>query len=393
MARLVTRICRIGADAAIRSLCLGFLLRSLRGATAQRRDGYAAEEFESSPWFRPGKNVTPVEVREPHEGTLRSVFLIGLTLGFIYLCWKLVAPFLAAFVWALALAIACAPLRIRLVAHLQKFWVSVLLVAFVAIVIAVPLTFVLRQLFQELLKPQSNLRDSFDTHVSPILAWADRQFDLTQLAQQAAAAAAGWIAPVLAHSAGAISQTGVTLLALFFFLRDQDEILATLRRLVPLSPEETDMLMVRIGSAVRSTVHGRLFVGLLQGTLGGIAFALLGLPAPVLWALIMSILSIMPMLGAFIVWVPMSILLVVGGHWIRAVILVAWGVLVIHPVDNLLYPVLVGARLGLHPLVLFIAFVGGVLVFGPAGLILGPCIIAGAAGLLELWEARQCRLA
>ena len=104
----------------------------------------------------------------------------------------------------------------------------------------------------------------------------------------------------------------------------------------------------------------------------------------------MALLSILPMLGAFIVWVPASIFLLIGDHWIRALIVAVWGVAVIHPVDNILYPVLVGARMGLHPLVLFIAFVGGLVVFGPAGLILGPCIVAVAAAMAELWETRQC---
>jgi predicted PurR-regulated permease PerM len=105
----------------------------------------------------------------------------------------------------------------------------------------------------------------------------------------------------------------------------------------------------------------------------------------------MSLLSILPVLGAFVVWVPASVFLLVGGHWIRAVIVAVWGLAVIHPVDNVLYPVLVGARLGMHPLVLFVAFVGGLIAFGPAGLILGPCIIAAAVGIVKVWEARQCR--
>jgi predicted PurR-regulated permease PerM len=104
----------------------------------------------------------------------------------------------------------------------------------------------------------------------------------------------------------------------------------------------------------------------------------------------MSFLSILPVLGAFVVWAPAAAFLLIGGHWIRALIVLAWGLAVIHPVDNILYPVLVGARLGMHSLVLFVAFVGGLIAFGPAGLILGPCIVAAAGSLAEVWEARQC---
>ena len=177
--------------------------------------------------------------------------------------------------------------------------------------------------------------------------------------------------------------------AFFFFLRDQEIGLAAIRRMLPLEDSETDLLFTRVSSAVRSAIYGRLFIGLLQGFLGGVIFALVGLPAPVLWGAVMSILSTLPVLGAFIVWVPAGVFLLADGHWIRALIVLVWGLAVIHPVDNLLYPVLVGTRLGMHPLVLFVAFVGGLIAFGPSGLILGPCIIAFAAGIVEVWKSRS----
>jgi predicted PurR-regulated permease PerM len=103
----------------------------------------------------------------------------------------------------------------------------------------------------------------------------------------------------------------------------------------------------------------------------------------------MILLSLLPVFGAFLVWVPASLFLVAQGHWIRGIIVAAWGFAIIHPVDNILYPVLVGEKIGLHPLVLFVAFVGGLVVFGPAGLIIGPCLMSLAAGLAEIWRARS----
>ena len=103
----------------------------------------------------------------------------------------------------------------------------------------------------------------------------------------------------------------------------------------------------------------------------------------------MSFFSVLPVLGAFVVWIPACVFLLVSGHWIAALCVAIWGVAIINPVDNLLYPMLVGARLGLHPLILFIAFVGGLMVFGPSGLILGPCIVAVAVGLADVWQARN----
>jgi predicted PurR-regulated permease PerM len=93
-------------------------------------------------------------------------------------------------------------------------------------------------------------------------------------------------------------------------------------------------------------------------------------------------------LGAPVVWFPACRILFMTGHWINGSVIAMWGIAVVHPVDNLLYPVLVGGRLGLRPMALFVAFVGGSIVFGPAGLILGPCVVAIAAGIGDVWLTR-----
>jgi predicted PurR-regulated permease PerM len=351
-------------------------------------------------------STTPITNRPgPQDSTprvFRLAFLACLTGAAIYLCWKLTAPFINAFTWAFALAVVCAPLRKWLFARMPKVPATMLILALVVLVVAAPVTLILRSLFQESLQIQSLVRQSLDADVwqstvgahpwlGNLWKWADQQFDLDGIARQTAAAIARWIAPALAHSVGVVSQAGIALFALFFFLRDQEIVLDSVRRLLPFSPEEMDLLTARISSTVRYSIYGRLAAGLIQGALGGAAFAFLGLPAPVFWGMVMVLLSILPMFGAFVVWAPAALFLLVDGHWARALILTMWGLAVIHPVDNLLYPVLVGARVGMHSLVLFIAFVGGLIAFGPAGLILGPCIVAAARGIAEVWEARQCR--
>jgi predicted PurR-regulated permease PerM len=120
-----------------------------------------------------------------------------------------------------------------------------------------------------------------------------------------------------------------------------------------------------------------------------VIFAIVGLPAPVFWGAIMSLLSMLPFLGSFVVWVPACAFLLLSGHWVPALIVAVWGIAVINPIDNFLYPILVGARLSIHPLVLFLAFVGGLIAFGPTGLVLGPCIIAFTSSLAEVWQGRQ----
>ena len=110
-----------------------------------------------------------------------------------------------------------------------------------------------------------------------------------------------------------------------------------------------------------------------------------GLSAPLLWGVVMGLLAIVPILGAFIVWVPAALFLAIDGHWGQASILSLWGLIVVGTIDNLLRPILVGQRLKQHTVLAFISVVGGILVFGPAGLVLGPAALTATAVLLEIW--------
>jgi predicted PurR-regulated permease PerM len=335
---------------------------------------------------------------------LRAAVLVVLTALVLYLCWRIAAPFVNALTWAFALTIACAPLRRRLLARMPRLAATLLIMALVVVVIVVPLTFFLRQLLQESHRAQVLLQGALQNGgwreaisgnrwLGPLWGWADQQMDLDQMARQLNGFVARSIAPAVVGSLRMVGQTGAALLAFFFFLRDQESIVASIGGLLPLSASETGRLFDRIASAAQATVRGRLFIGLLQGSLGGLIFAIVGIPAALFWGAVMSFLATLPFFGAPFVWLPACAILVVTGHWIKAVIIAAWGVAVINPVDNVLYPVLVGSRIGLHSLVLFLAFVGGMIAFGPTGLILGPCIVATAAGLAEIWQGRQAAAA
>jgi predicted PurR-regulated permease PerM len=114
----------------------------------------------------------------------------------------------------------------------------------------------------------------------------------------------------------------------------------------------------------------------------------LGLPAPLLWGMVMAILAVVPMLGAFIVWIPAALFLALEGSWGKALILTLWGMLIVGTIDNLLRPVLVSSRLKLHTVLAFISVVGGLMLFGAAGLILGPVALTITTVLLEFWRTR-----
>ena len=115
----------------------------------------------------------------------------------------------------------------------------------------------------------------------------------------------------------------------------------------------------------------------------------LGLLVPLLWGLVMGLLAVVPVLGAFIIWIPAAVFLLLEGSPWKALVLAVWGAVVVGGIDNLLYPMLVGNRLNMHTVVAFFSIVGGLMVFGGSGLILGPVIFTVTRFLLEIWRSRN----
>ncbi|QDT57421.1 putative inner membrane protein [Caulifigura coniformis] len=189
---------------------------------------------------------------------------------------------------------------------------------------------------------------------------------------------AGWIG----------MQVLITMMCLFFFLRDRHSVLDGVRGLMPLSESEADRIIRRINDTIHATVFGSLTVAFVQGCMGGLMFWMLGLPSPLFWGAVMGLLAVVPILGTFVIWAPTAAWLAMQGDWTRAGILVAWGALAIGLIDNLLYPFLVGNRMRFHTLLVFFSIVGGLAVFGAAGVILGPVLLAVADGLLQVWRHR-----
>jgi predicted PurR-regulated permease PerM len=176
---------------------------------------------------------------------------------------------------------------------------------------------------------------------------------------------------------------------LFFFLRDRRLALHSIRMLSPLSKAEMSTLFNRVGDTIHATVYGTFAIAAVQGLLGGLMFWWLGLPAPLLWALVMGLLAILPMLGSSIIWAPAALFLALEGDWGSALILTIWGMLVISTIDNLLRPIFVGNRLKLHTILAFLSVLGGLILFGAAGVILGPITLTITIALLEIWFSRN----
>lgn len=333
------------------------------------------------------------------ERALALVLLAATALA-VYVCYLLARPFLPALAWALALAVVAHPIYEWLHKRLGRPSLAAgLAVAVVAVIIIAPAIFITQRLVREAVGGAQAVASEIESghwraavadspRLSEALSWVEEQINVDEGLRRLAGVVTGRVSVYVTGSVWVVVELLVTLFALFYFFRDRAAVLGKLRSLVPLSGPETDKVFSRVGETVYATVYGTLVVAAVQGVLGGLMFWWLGLPAPLLWGVVMGVLSVIPVLGAFVVWVPAALFLLIQGSWVSALVLTAWGTAVVGLIDNLLYPALVGKRLRLHTLPVFVAIVGGMLLFGTSGLILGPVTLAVTVALFDVWRRR-----
>ena len=214
-----------------------------------------------------------------------------------------------------------------------------------------------------------------------LYAWAQRELSA------AASFAASMAAVVVRTTSEALLGLVVALLTMYYVLLEGPELARRIERIAPLEPRHTRALLVEAREVARTAFIGTIATAIVQGLLGGIGYAMLGVPQPVLWAVATALASFLPVIGTLIVWVPISGYLLVEGHPVRAIILVAYGILVITSLaDYVIRPRIVGGRGHGHPLLTLIALLGGIEVFGLAGLIIAPIIMSVFVAAFRLYE-------
>jgi predicted PurR-regulated permease PerM len=329
-----------------------------------------------------------------------ALVLVAATAIAFYICYLIALPFIPSIVWATALAVIAYPLHDWILRRIKRPSIAAAIVILViGIVIIAPGIFLGKTLVSQIGKGAETLKTQAgpeqwkntvesNPKLASVINWIEPYLDVRTIAEGAANTAASQVSTFAGGLIWIAVQLVITFFTLFYFLRDKRLIIKTVKSFVPLSQSETDKMFSRLGNTIYATVYGTLAVSLVQGILGGLMFWLLGIPAPVLWGAVMFLLSLIPVLGAPVVWIPASIFLALTGDWGKALILAGWGLIVIGSVDNLLYPVIVGDKLRLHPLLVFFSVIGGLALIGAAGLVLGPVIVVITSMLVEVWRER-----
>jgi predicted PurR-regulated permease PerM len=332
-----------------------------------------------------------------HERITTLLFyVVVIWLG--YILYRIFEPFLVPLAWAAVMTIFFFPLQARLERHWRPGVAALATTIIVTLIVVVPILLIatafVREGFEAANDIQAalasgrfqslqNLWGRVEAHVPGSVS-----INFTSLVDDGARR----LTSFLASSAGTLLQNValfvfdlvITLFATFFFFRDARAIMDVGRRLLPFEDPLRERMIRQAGALVSAGVTASIAVAAVQGALGGGAFALLGIDAPVFWGVVMAFFCILP-LGAWVVWLPAALWLIATGATLKGVLLIALGVGIVSLADNFLRPALISESVQMNGLIIFISLLGGISVFGLLGVVLGPILVATAAGLIDAY--------
>ncbi|MGE0259579.1 MAG: AI-2E family transporter [Alphaproteobacteria bacterium] len=329
------------------------------------------------------------------------LLVIAVTVAFFWILW----PFSGAILWGTVLAIVFLPLYRRILrwSRHKPNLAALVTLAIILFIVVLPVIGVAAALVRQTIAVYQRMEFGgfnpglFLSQIPETLPqWAVEllnYFDLTDFAaiQERFAAVLSQAGQFIATQALTIGQNTVGLIVsffvmlylLFFLLRDGEALARRIRDAVPLQVAQQHALFRRFAAVIRAIVKGSIVVAIVQGALGGLIFWLLTIEGWLLWGAVMAVLSLLPAVGAGLVWLPVSLYLLATGAIWKGIALIAFGSLVISTIDNVLRPILVGGETKIPDYLVLIATLGGITIFGVNGLVIGPVI---AAMFLAAWD-------
>ena len=345
--------------------------------------------------------ASPVHGDAFHTRLERRTFLLFLAL--VSLAFAiLMKPFFNAIFWACVIGILFHPLNQRLARKWRRPNLAALATLGITMLVGVvPALFIIASFIQEGADIYQRIQsgeidpaqivERIRNGLPAVQQFTDRfNIDLGNFKEQFSSAAIS-LSQLAASNAVQIGQNtlqffvslGLMLYVAFFMLRDGHKLVDLMIRALPIGDERERLLFRKFTEVTRATIKGNLVVAAIQGSLGGIIFAILDIPGAVLWGVVMTVLSLIPVVGAGLIWVPVAIYLFAIGQWGEALVLAAFGALVIGLVDNVLRPILVGRDTKLPDYLVLLSTLGGFVLFGINGFVIGPLV---AALFVSFWQ-------
>jgi len=346
-----------------------------------------------------GAPVNPKSIQTEWLKTMLFYAVVFLLIGFLFLIFR---PFLVPLGWAGVLAVLCYPWTRKLRVRFGRPRAAAIGTAAVTLTLIIPSLLLTVLVVREGLQAARNVQNALGAgsldrinYLWNLVATRVGQpgSDLPTILHDNTARIGSFLGSRLGEALGNVAlilfELFVTLFALFYFIRDSDAILRALRRALPFEEDTREQILNEAGDLIQASVRVSLFIALVQGFLGGLAFAVVGIHSPVFWGAIMAFMALLPVVGTWPVWVPAVIWLYATGNVWRGSVLLAICAGLVTTIDNILRPLLMSGKARLNGLMIFVGVLGGVAAFGPLGIILGPLLIATAMSLLEAYDQRE----
>lgn len=333
---------------------------------------------------------------------IRNYIFLGALLIVTLLFLNLLSPFAYVIFWAAVLASISYPIYKKINARLSHPDLSAIItLSLILIVIIVPVLMIGSLLITQSVNTYTTFSNDgrIGAWISDVANWL-RHNPLTSSLNvddafwtEKFASAAQNITTWLFNFASRLTQDSfkffglfaIMAYTLFFLIRDGEKMLKKLMHLCPLGDKYEERLYAKFVAAAGATIKGNLTVAVIQGTLGGILFAVTGVPAPLVWGVIMTVIAMIPGIGTFLIWLPVGVVMLIMGNVWQGVVILTVGALLISTIDNFLRPILVGKTISLHPLTIFFSTLGGIIMFGPSGFVIGPIVASLAVAFWDMY--------
>jgi predicted PurR-regulated permease PerM len=337
------------------------------------------------------------------EERLGTVLFYGIMVLLGYLTYRIFEPFLSPLAWAAILVVLTYPVYERLTHRWTHGRAALVTTVGVTLLLIVPMIFVLSAFVKQAVDAVRSVqlgvelgRYAWVNHLwervqsrFPGLIPSDLGSAVHNYAEQAATYVAGRVGAILADTARFLVNVTFTILAMFYFYRDGHAIVSRIRNGLPFEATQQNLVVTSTHSLIFATVLSTLAAAGLHGVAGALIFALTGVRSPIFWGVLMGFFSFIPLIGTALVWVPLALSLIFGGHVIAGIVLggVCGGVIGL--MDNFVRPLIISGRAEMSTLLIFIGVLGGIEVFGLLGVVLGPIIVAITATLLGVYVPRS----
>lgn len=326
------------------------------------------------------------------------VFFFGLMGIVLYMVWSIISPFVSALALSAIIVTICYPMYEHILLYTpkgNKALASLITTIIVLIIVIIPFLFISSTLVREavsvynllsgdqlVLQKSLNNLENFVHTIAPSI-----DLNVTQFLQQSAAFLTSRLGSFFASTASTIFLFFIALLGTYYFFKDGKSFTKKLIAISPLPDDQDEIILARLGRAVRSVATGTVLIALIQGTLTAFGLWLFGFERAVLWGTIAAFGALIPGVGTSIVFIPSVVYLSLLGEYVNMILLIIWGTSAVGLIDNLLGPYLMSRGNAMHPFLMLLSVLGGIAYFGPIGFIVGPVMVSLLLVLLELYNS------